>query len=243
MQKITLANLAVVLVLALAGMTLVATASAASVLVLSGENVGELKYEGKAGAATLETASGKTITCAKATVKSTFKAVAGKEADSEQGAITTDFEGCRKESKTEKLACRSESKGGEKDPVETILASTGSIDASEESTEKAKEFLLVGSLSETLFINCGVVKQEVRGTVACLVTPAQTEVAAGAPVKITCALEKPGKPKTGKCLTPAATCEKLAKEPLEGNLGAGFEGAAEEVIAEGSFNKMAFLDD
>jgi hypothetical protein len=242
MQKITLASVAVLLALALAGIA-AATASAASLLVLPGENVGELKYEGKASAATLETVSGRTIACAKATVKSTFNALAGKEADSEQGAITTDFEGCRKESKTEKVSCRSETKGGEKDPIETVLVLTGSTDATEETTEKAKEFLLVASLPETQFINCGAIKEQVRGAVACLVTPAQTEVAAGGTVKIACALEKPGKPKTGKCLTPAAMCEKLAKEPLEGNLGVAFEGAAEEVIAEGSFNKMAFLDD
>ena len=240
MKTARLAGACLIAVLALAGIA-VASASAASIAVLSGEKVSELKYEGKAaGAATLETVDGKSITCSKTKVKTTFTALAGKEAVAETGTLVTDFEGCSKE---KKLSCRSESKAGEKDPIETILGTATVTAASEETSEKTHQFLLVSSLSETLFINCGGVKQEVKGALPCLAAPAGSELAAGETVKITCAIEKTGKPKTGKCLASTATCEKLANEPLEGNLGNGFEGCAEEMTLEGSFNKMVLLED
>lgn len=209
------------------------------ILVLSGEKVSELTFEGKAGTVLLETAKGLSITCSKASAKVTFSALSGKEADAEQGAITTLFEGCKKES----VNCRSETSGGEKDPIETILVSTTASGAAEETTEKELQFVLAVAVNGTLLVECGVIKQEVRGALPCLVAPALTEIAAGETVKVLCALEKPGKQKTGKCVGPTATCEKLAKEPLEGNLGNGFEACAEEAIVEGTFNKMAFLDD
>src|ERR1700684_808338 len=225
---------AIVIALAIAGIA-VTSASAALVLVLSGEKVAELKYEGKApGAATLAKGDGKEISCTKTTIQATYTPLAGKEAAAEQGTTETDFEGCKKE----KLACRSEIKGGEKDPIETILGTAALIAATEETAEKAHQFLLISSLNEPLVINCGGVKQEVKGSLPCLVTPAGTEIAAGETVKISCALEKPGKPKTGKCLSSATACEKLVNEPLEGNLGSGFERCAEEMTIEGKFNKM-----
>ncbi len=233
-----LAKLVLIAALVLSGIA-VSSASAASIVVLSGERVSELKYEGKASAATLETVDGKSITCSKTKVTATFTPLAGKETTAEAGTLVTDFEGCGKG----EVHCRSESKAGEKDPVQTILGTAALTAAAEESSEKTLQFLLVSSLTETLFINCGGVKQEVKGSQPCLVAPAGSEIAAGEAVKITCALEKPGKPKTGKCLSSTAACEKLAKEPLEGNLGNGFESCAEELTIEGSFNKMALLDD
>jgi len=206
--------------------------------VLPGEKASELKFEGKAGGSKLETTGGKTISCTAAKATAKFTAT-GVEANSEKGEATVDLEGCKKE----KVACRSENSKGEKDPVEVVLAPLGLTDASEETAAKELQFVWVATFKETLLINCGVVKNEVKGNVGCLVKPALTEVAAGGTVTFACAVEAKGKQKTGKCVATKATCEKLEKEPLSANLGVGFEGAAAEITIEGSFGKMVTLDD
>ena len=238
MHRFKVVGLALLAVFAFAAVA-AATASAEtpSVNVLPGEKVSELTYSGKAAKESkLETANGKTISCATTKVSATFE---GEKEISTKGKATIDFEGCKKE----KVACRSETAGGVKDAVEIILTPLVLTAADEETAAKALQFLLVNTLSETLLINCGGVKEEVKGNVGCLVTPALTEVAAGGTVTIECAIEPKGKQKTGTCLETKAACEKLKNEPLLGNLGAGFEASAEEINVAGTFNKMVTLID
>jgi hypothetical protein len=239
MHRFKLMGLALLAVLAFASVA-AATASAEAplVLVLPGEKAAELEYKGTGGEATLSDINGKTIIATKVKAAATFTAVAGKEADAELGKATLDFEGAKKE----KVACRSENAKAEKDPVETILVVTGLITENEETTGKALQGALVNLLTETLLINCGGVKEEVKGSVPCLVTPVLTEVAVGGTVEIKCAQEK-GKQLTGKCLESKAACEDLTKNPFLANLGGGFVEAGEGVTVAGTFNKMVTLDD
>jgi hypothetical protein len=208
------------------------------ILVLPGEKVSELKFQGTAGESKLETVSGKAAICTKGTATAASQALPGKESDTEAGEATIDLEGCKKE----KVACRSETSGGTKDPIETILVVLSMTGVTEESTEKTLQGEFVASAKETLLVNCGGVKEEGKGSGACLVTPALVELAAGATGTLKCVQSK-GKQTTGTCLEKKATCEKLAKEPFLVNLGAGFEGAALLFEGVGSFNKMIFGDD
>jgi hypothetical protein len=239
MHRFKLVGLALLAVFALAS---VAAASASAetplILVLPGEKVSELKYTGEGGKGVLEDAGLRTIEGTKVKATATFAAVAGKEADAETGEAALTFEGTKKGA----VACRSETKAGVKDPVETILVNTALTAASEETTAKALQGVLVNTLKEVLFINCGGVKEEVTGSLPCLVTPVLSEVAAGGNVEILCS-EKEGVQQTGKCVETKATCEKLAGNPFLANLGTKLESAGESVTVKGSFNKMVTLDD
>jgi hypothetical protein len=215
-----------------------ALAATPLILVLPGEKVSELKYTGEAGLNILEDAGLRTIEGTKAKVTATFTPSAGKEADAETGAAALTFEQVKKGA----VACRSETKAGVKDPVETILVNTALTIASEETSAKALEGVLVNTLKEVLFINCGGVKEEVQGSLPCLATPALTEIAVGGILEIDCVVNE-GVPQTGKCIETKATCEKLTKEPFAANLGGKFETAGEQVTVKGSFNKMVTLDD
>jgi hypothetical protein len=208
------------------------------ILVLPGEKVSELKFEGTAGTSSLETVGGKTATCTKGKATSTAAPLPEKESDTEAGEATITLEGCKKGA----VACRSETKAGVKDPVETILLVLAIAGINEESTAKELEGALVATAKETLLVNCGGVKEEGKGSGSCLVTPALVELAAGATGTLKCVQEK-GKQLTGKCLERKATCEKLTKEPFLVNLGGGFEGAALLFEGTGSFNRMTFGDD
>ena len=102
---------------------------------------------------------------------------------------------------------------------------------------------VTGTDAGVLFINCGGVKEEVKGKVPLLLEPGLQEVEAGGNFTIKSEQEK-GKAKTGTCLEEKVDCEGLEKEPLEANLGSGkFEGAGEQFTVKGSFNKMVFIDD
>jgi hypothetical protein len=234
----TAASLVVLGLLALATAT-GAVAEPPRILVLPGEKISELKFEGKSETGgKLETVGGKAATCTKGRATSTATPLPEKESDSEAGEATIDLEGCKKE----KVACRSETSGGLKDPVETILIVLAMSGASEETTEKVLAAEFVATAKETLIVNCGGVKELGKGSGACLVSPALTELAAGATGTLSCRQEK-GKQITGNCVETKATCEKLEKEPFLVNLGAGFESAALEFEGVGSFTKMIFGDD
>jgi hypothetical protein len=242
MHRFKLVGLALLAVFALAAVVAsAASAEAPLILVLPGETTAGLTFSGSGGASKLETLTKKTITCTKTEVNATFNAIVGKETDSETGNATIDFSGCKKE----KVACRSE-EGATKDAVEVILTPLAVAGASEESSTGTLQSLLVSTVAPTggvLFLNCGGVKEEIKGSVGCLVSPALTEIAAGTSVTISCA-ETGGDQTTGKkCVETKATCEKLAKEPLMANLGLGFEDSAEEISVSGTFNKMVTIDD
>ncbi len=228
---------------ALAALCAVVPAGAAAeeplILVLAGEKVSELQFEGKTEGTTavLETVGGKTVACAKGHATATAEAVPGKEADTETGHATIDLEGCKKGS----VACRSETKGGAKDPVETVLLALVTTGASDETAERTLGGELVASAPEPFLVNCGVVKVEGKGSGACSVAPVSVELAAGETATMRCRQEK-GKQLTGTCIEKKATCEKLAAEPLLASLGNGFEGAGLLFEGVGTFNKMIFGD-
>jgi hypothetical protein len=245
MHRYKLVGLALLAILVFASVSAgAAMAEEPLLLVLTGEKVSELKYTGETEAGTktlLETTSGKTIKCVKAKASASFQQLGTKEGDSETGTSTIDFEGC----KQGEVACRSENAKAEKDPAETILTPLGLTGASEETSAKALQFILVNTISESpLRLVCGVVKDEIKGNVACLVAPALKEIATTEKATIKCIQEAKGKQVTGKCVLTAATCKKLETEPLLSNLGTGvFEVSGEEISVAGSFNKMVFLDD
>ena len=238
MHRFKLMGLALLAVFAFASIAAAASAETPLILTLPGEKAAELKFSGEGGKGILEDAGKRTIEGTKVKATATFAAVAGKEADSETGEASLAFEGTKKGA----VACRSETKAGVKDPVETILVNVALTAASETTAAKELQGVLVNELKETLFINCGGVKEEVKGALPCLVTPVLTEIAAGGAVEIKCA-QKEGKQTTGTCVETKATCEKLTKNPFLANLGGGVESAGEEVTVKGSFNKMVTLDD
>jgi hypothetical protein len=232
MGRLKIIGLAVVAACMFAAVTASGAGAEALLLVLSGEKITGLEATGTAGEAILEDDGGKTIVCKAVKAKATFEEKAGKPDDAELGKSTLDFEKCKKE----KVNCRSE-----EDLAETILVNTGLIgSAATKGTEL--RFELVNLLTAPLIINCGGVKEEVKGSVACAVTPALTEVEAGATVTITCTQEK-GKQVAGACNEPAKACEDLKNNPFLASLGGGFKSAGELVTVKGSFNKMITLDD
>jgi hypothetical protein len=238
-QHRALLGIGLMLACVLAGAVLTSAASALPlILVLPGEKAAELKYTGEGGASILEDGGARTIEGTKVKTTATFKAATEKEADTEAGEVAVTFEGTKKGA----LACRSETTGGIKDPVETILVNAALATASEESTSKTLQGMLVNLLKETLFINCGGVKEEVKGALPCLIAPALTEIAVGGTFEILCA-QKGGVQTTGKCLESKATCENLAKNPLLANLGGGVVSAGEQLTVKGTFNKMVLFDD
>jgi hypothetical protein len=208
------------------------------ILVLPGEKAGELVFTATAGAVIIEDSSGRIISCLTATASATLMAISGNDADAELGAVNVSC----KASKKEKVACRSENSKGEKDPVETILINAGLITAKTESATKEVQGGLVFLLKENLLINCGAVKQEVKGSWECSMSPVLTEVAAGGNIEIFCSQGK-GKQKSGTCLASKAACEDLTKNPLLASFSGSFLGAGVEMQLKGSFNKMVFIDD
>jgi hypothetical protein len=248
MHRIKLMGLALLAIFAFSAVAAaIANAEEPRLLTLTGA-VSSVVYKGKSEKITpkLETEGGKTITCTTASVEAKFSAISKElEKDSEKGTANIEFTGC----KQGKVACRSENKAGtEKDAVETILTPLTTLGGDEESTESTLQFFIANKIapadgSGILFLNCGAVKEEIKGDVPCLVSPALTEIEKGATVTILCQQEK-GKGKFGTCKANATTCEELKNNPLVANLGTGkFEGSAEEIHVVGSFNEMVFLDD
>jgi hypothetical protein len=244
MRQIKLVGLVLIALFAFGATTaLSASAEEPLVLVLPGEKVTELKYSGKGGVSKLE-AGGKTIECE--TVEATtegFKEFEKKPADANAGTGHLHFLGCKQGG----VSCRSET-AKEKDAIGIILVLLALLFGSEKTTAGVLQPLLVSTVlgleaGETeLKLNCGGVKEAVKGNVGCLTTPGLTELEPTAKVEIACKIENK-KQLTGTCFELKTTCEKLANEPLLGNLGVAFEAAAEEIKIEGNFNKMVTLDD
>lgn len=248
MRKIKLLGLMALAAFALAA-TMAASASATTpmILVLPGEKVTEGKYTGTGGVSKLETAKGKSIVCTSVEAEANeFKEFeAGKTPeDGNLGIGHLHFLGC----KEGKVACRSETKAGVKDNVEIILVFLDLHIADEKSTEGVLQPLLLSKVlgadktESELLLNCGGVKEAVKGIAPCLILPGLTEVAAGGNVEILCK-QKEGKQTTGECVETPTLCKELAEKPLLGNLGSGFESSGEEIHVKGSFNKMITIDD
>ncbi|HEV7394832.1 MAG TPA: hypothetical protein VGO08_24565, partial [Burkholderiales bacterium] len=195
----------IVLILAMSG------AACSSALAAEGEIGGILlpgeeypvKFQSINNGGILETVSGKRVGCSKEEGSGTIdSATTGKGSD--------DLTGCKKE----KVACRSENKAGEKDPVETALIKNlqGAIFSMKTSSGTLAAGI-ANTLSENLIINCGGVKDEIKGTLIGLVSPTNLEIAAGEKISFESKQEK-GKQITGTCLEPKAVCETIAASPL-----------------------------
>jgi hypothetical protein len=146
------------------------------------------------------------------------------------------------------VACRSETEAGIKDAIETVLVKVSMLLADEKSTTKVLEplriFKVFGTDGKELTINCGAVKEKVKGSVACLLIPGLTEIPAGNFVELLCKTKEKGVQETGTCEETKAICEELAANPLLAALdGKTFESAALTYHLNEFVNKNIFIDD
>jgi hypothetical protein len=220
-----------------------ATAETPAILLLSGK-VSELKTELKGGTWKIETVGLKSIAGSGATATITeCEELDGKALDTNLCADLLTLTGAKKE----KVACRSETLAGVKDPIETILVKVDLHLDSEKSTTGVLQPLLVFKFhgvdgDEEVIVNCGGIKYKIKGKVGCLLLPGLTQIASGGKIEVVCIQEK-GKQITGTCVETKLLCEELANDPFLADLGAGFETAGLDLRVEGSFNKDVFIDD
>ncbi len=214
----------------------------APMLLVSTGKATELTGEFKGGESTLATLGNKTLTGTglTGTVKNCKASATAGEKDTNLCEVALSFTGVKQKT----TACRSESTAG-KDPVETVLTLTDLHLASEKATSGELQILALFKVlgvaaEEELTIVCGTVKDKVKGTIGCLLTPGLTTVAAGGTFTIGCKLNTKLDPETGEC---EQLCEWLKEHPFESNLGAGAEDSWMTVNATGSFNLGVFLDD
>ncbi len=217
-------------------------ANSPMLLVTSGKAT-ELSAKFTGGASSLSTLGGKALVgkALEGTVKNCKPSATAGEKDTNLCEALLSFTGVKQGT----VACRSESSAG-KDPVETVLTLIDLHLASEKSTSgELQGLLLFRALGvadeEELTIVCGTVKDKVKGTIGCLLTPGLTTVAAGGTFTIACVQNATTHdPTTGEC---EQLCEWLKEHPFESNLGAGFEDTWMNVTATGSFNLGVFIDD
>jgi len=248
MRRIGMALLAILSTAALATVT-PASASAEPPVILTLEGkISELAAEPKGGEAEFETVGATTLTASSVVCSiGAFKnSPIEAEKDANSGLAHCDFTGVKKGA----VACRSETTGGTKDPVETMLVLFGLRSAATEAAVGGALLpllieLVLGSEGEEggLTVNCGAVKDKIKGKLGCLLLPGLKQLAAGAALEIVCKREKPGKQVVGTCLTELEWCAKLANEPLEADFSGVFARTALEMRLEVKFNKDIFVDD
>jgi hypothetical protein len=240
MRLLTVVGVIVLVVLAATACT--ALAAEPTVLVLPGETIQSTEIAGISGEVVIEVGGGKNIKCVKSKNADTLE---GAGADTSKGRATIDFEGCKEGS----TKCRSESETGEKDPLEIILWRTATLSAALEQGGKLFSGIVFTLLPEpkggNQVFNCATLKNEVKGSFGCVVSPGLTEIAAGGTITITC-LQIAGKQTNlGTCVGNKATCEELTAHPLEGAFGGKgiFEKAGVSFVATDKATKMLFFDD
>ena len=218
-------------------------ANSPELLMLEGSNVKELSGKVSGGASELATLGGKTLTATElsATISECKEGASAKDTTLCVAPMT--FKGF----KQGKVACRSESATGTKDASETVLDVTDLHLAAEKASggelEPLALFKVLGQAGGEgeLTVNCGGVKDKVKGVFGCLLTPGLETVAAGATYTIACKQSATTHDKeTGEC---EKLCEWLSEHPFEENLGAGFEDAWLTFKAEGTLNLSAYIDD
>jgi hypothetical protein len=149
-----------------------------------------------------------------------------------------------------KVACRSETLAGLKDPVETALVLVDLHLVAEKSNKETGEVLeplLVFKIlgldgDSTLVLNCGLVKVQIKGRIGCLLLPGLEEIAIMGKLTILCK-QKSGDQITGTCEVTKKLCEELAKDPLMASFGEGFKDAATEFHMTGPPSMGIFIDD
>jgi hypothetical protein len=209
------------------------------------EKCSELEGTLKGGVSRLEDLAGKTIegTAAEAKLKG-CENLAGNKDINLCFDVPIHFTGTKKE----KVACRSENAKGEKDPVEVILALLDLHMAAELTSASVLQPLLLAKvlgtdLTETLTINCGVVKTTVKGQIGCLLLPGLANIPTTTAVEVVCALNKEKHdPVTGTC---NVLCTDFgATIGLISTLDGKTETDSwEEIKLSGNLNKDIFIDD
>jgi hypothetical protein len=214
-------------------------------LLIEGGAATTLKGTFKGGAWTLSTLAGKELTGTGVTATvAGCTALEGKEKDTSSCAQTTvDLAGV----KAAGTGCRSENSKGEKDPVETVLVllvsrRAAGVKGAELSPLIVLTVLGIAGESELTWV-CGILKDKLKGLIACLLAPGLKQVAAGGIFEVLCKAKSAGDPEEEECTQTAAICKELKEKPFESNLGAGFEMTVLLVHLEGSFNLGVFVDD
>ncbi len=227
-----------------AGASTVHAEGGAAVLLLLENGVAKLETTLKAGSSEVVTLGGKTLTATgvDAALKGCENLGSSEKDTNSCKGVTVTFAGAKKG----EVNCRSENTKGEKDAVGTVLAVADLRLATEETSSKALAPLLLlkvmgASREEELTINCGVVKNKIKGVLGCLLVPGLENIPTTTEVELTCKVNATTKdPATGTC---TASCEWLKEHPLEANLGGTFEDSWMAVSARSTFNKDVFLDD
>jgi hypothetical protein len=217
--------------------------NAPMLLILEGSKVTELEGSFSGGVASIGALGGKVL--AGQGLTETFggcKEAAAGAKDTNLCVSRLTFKGF----KQGEIACRSESSAGTKDAIETVLVVTDDHLATETSTAKELQGLLLlkwlgqAGGEEELILNCGGVKDKVRGVIGCLLTPGLATVASTSEFTIACVESEAHDPVTGTC---QQLCEWLKEHPFETNFGAGFEDSWMSISASGKLNFSAFIDD
>ncbi len=218
---------------------------APKLLLLEGK-ASELEGTFKGGASTLESANGLSVTGT--SVEGTLKGCkedGGPLDTSLCGPVLLTFKGVKKA----KVNCHSEMINEEqKDAAEVVLVWTDVHLAAEENAKKELQPLLLfkvlgaltGESPEEIVLNCGGVKDKVKGVIGCLVSPGLVNIPVTTEITIACKIKEKGKPETGVC---EKLCEWLTEFPFLANLGNGFEAAWMTIEAKGKLNKDVFIDD
>jgi hypothetical protein len=246
MRKVRLLILSALTLFAFGALAAAAYGEAPKLLLLSG-NVSELEGTFKGGASILESANG--LQLKGTTIEGTLKGCkeeSGSATDTSLcGPVLLTFTGVKKE----KVNCHSEMLNEEeKDAAEIVLVWTDLHLAAEENAKKELQpllmFKVLGALSgespEEITLNCGGVKDKVKGVIGCLLTPGLKNVQTTEELTIACKIKEKGKPETGTC---EQLCEWLKEFPFLANLGKGFEEAWMTIEAKGKLNKDVFIDD
>jgi hypothetical protein len=232
MKRVRLLGLALMAVFAL-GVAAAATASAAPGILFLEKESAPVEFTGTSGAGELKTPAG-TIKCTANTDSGTIGTTG--ETHPNLGTATITFTGCKEKKVETLLACSSENAKGEKDAKETILLK-GDLHVVE--LLNAKNELEAGVaviLLETLLLNCGGGKVEVRGAAFGLVLASLTADVTAATLDFVAAGET--------CDTSDTLCKEIKEKfPLEGNFSGKFEKAEEITEAKVTFNKMVLFDD
>jgi hypothetical protein len=225
----------------------VASAEEPMLLILEGESVTKLGGTFTGGESHLTTLGGKALTSEKLEwdVENCKESVNKKDTNL-CGPVLVEFKGVKQNG----VNCRSEMQNGEeKDPIGSVFVETDLHLASEKTTGGQLRPLLLfkvlgalfGESPEELTINCGGVKDKVRGVIGCLMEPGLTTVANTGQYTVHCFQNATTHDaETGEC---EQLCEWLTEHPFEANLGAGFEDAWMNVESKGSLNFSSFIDD
>ncbi len=192
------------------------------------------------GASTLETLSGLALegTTGTATLKGIKEGSSSKD-----GSLTTiDFHITGAHKGEQK--CNTEGASAEKGELLFFLEvhhSAGTNAAKELVPLLLAKILNKESKSEVI-IKCGVVKNIIKGTIGCALSPGLVAIPTSKEVELRCSLNKTTHDQsTG--ITCTVLCSENEKDPFEAKFGEKFEDAGMDSVLKGKLNKEAYIDD